>query len=189
MTEPNHRPSFVRSKKFYVGIILLAALVLSSWYGASYYLQQLYSKSGTKTVEATTSLNMLFNYGNGTQRWSNSTSIPIGWSLFNATVSLTNRRVESKYYDSFGNAVEAINGVRNKNPDYWLIWIYCVKDHAWMFSHWGVDSLKPTTNGLAAENSLHHTISLPSNTVAWVYGGSDQTPPVSGARTVDFCAS
>src|SRR5437870_8859778 len=88
MTEINPNRSRFRSNKFYIGIILVAALALSSWYGASYYLQQLYVKPAAKTGGGVVSLNLLFNYGNGTLRWNNSTSIPAGWSLYDATASL-----------------------------------------------------------------------------------------------------
>jgi hypothetical protein len=187
LTESNPKPGVFRSRKFYVGIVLVAALVLSSWYGASYYLQQLYTKPATKTASDTVSLNLLFNYGNGTLRWSNSTTLPAGWTLYQATASLA--KVDATSDPSYGHFVNSINGVKSSSQSYWLVWIRCAKDHAWMFSQWGVDSLKPTSNGLSAENSLHNQIFLSSDAVAWSYGGSDSTPPVSGAPKVDFCSS
>jgi hypothetical protein len=187
MTKPNPRPSRLRKSKFYIGIIIVAALVLSSWYGASYYLQQLYTKPATKTAGGTASLNLLFNYGNGTLGWSNSTNLPAGWTLYEATASLAT--VDATNNPSYGHLVNSINGVRSSGQSYWLIWIHCAKDHAWMFSQWGVDALKPTTNGLSAQNSLHNPILLFSDAVAWTYGGSDSTSPVPGAAKVDFCSS
>jgi len=187
MTEINPNKSRFRSNKFYIGIILVAALALSSWYGASYYLQQLYVKPAVKTGGGVVSLNLLFNYGNGTLRWNNSTSIPAGWSLYDATASLS--RVEASNDPTYGHFVNSIDGVRSSGQSYWLLWIHCAKDRAWMFSQWGVDVLKPTSNGLSTENSLHNPILLSSDAVAWNYGGSDTAPPISGASKVDFCSN
>jgi len=189
MTESSPRPEFVRSRKFYVGIILVAALVLSSWYGASQYLQHLYPANSTSSANSA-SINVMFNYGNGSTNWFNSTLVPRGSSFYNTTVSLTNGRLEAKYYDTFHeHFVSSINGVKNSGASYWEIWIYCTKDRAWMSSSWGADLLKPTTNGLSVENSVGHQVLLSSNALAWSYQASSDTPPLPGAAKVDLCSS
>src|SRR5207245_11649327 len=100
MTESSPRPEFVRSRKFYVGIILVAALVLSSWYGASQYLQHLYPANSTSSVNSA-SINVMFNYGNGSTNWFNSTLVPRGSSFYNTTVSLTNGSLRQNINNSF----------------------------------------------------------------------------------------
>src|SRR5437870_7515443 len=96
MTESSPRPEFVRSRKFYVGIILVAALVLSSWYGASQYLQHLYPANSTSWGNSA-SINVMFNYGNGSTNWFNSTLVPRGPSFYNTPVFLTNGRLKQNY--------------------------------------------------------------------------------------------
>src|SRR5947209_20413040 len=109
MTESSPRPEFVRSRKFYVGIILVAALVLSSWYGASLYLQHLYPANSTSSVNSA-SINVLLNYRIGSTNWFNSTLVTRGSTFYNTTVSWTNGRLEPKYYDTFhDNFVSSIN--------------------------------------------------------------------------------
>jgi hypothetical protein len=192
LTQSNPKPGLFRSRKFYVGIVLVAALVLSSWYAASQYLQQLYPTNSTSS-QTNASINVLFNYGNGTAIWSNSTMVPKGSSFYNTTVALTNNRLEAKYYESFHeHLVSSINGVTNfKNgaTSYWQIWIYCTRDRAWMYSSWGADALKPTSQGLSIDNSVGHQVIMSSNALAWSYQASSDNPPVLGATKVDLCSS
>ena len=189
MTESNPKPGRFRSRKFYVGIVLVAALVLSSWYAASQYLQQLYPTNSTSS-QNNASINVLFNYGNSSTPWFNSTLVPRGSSFYNVTVSLTGGRLEAKYYDMYHeHFVSSINGVKNSGASYWQIWIYCTKDRAWMSSSWGVDLLKPTPVGLSIENSVGHQVIMSSNALAWSYQASSDNPPVPGATKVDLCSS
>jgi hypothetical protein len=188
LTESIPKPGLLRSRKFYVGIVLVAALVLSSWYAASQYLQQLYPTISTSSQNA--SINVLFNYGNGSTPWFNSTLVPRGSSFYNLTVSLTGGRLEAKYYDQYHeHFVTSINGVKNSASTYWEIWIYCTKDHAWMSSSWGADALKPTNQGLSIENSVGHQVIMSSNALAWSYQSSTDSPPIPGAAKVDLCSS
>ena len=190
MTESSPRPSLVRKRKFYFGAILVAALVLSSWYGASQYLQQLYPTNSTSSAN-NASINVLFNYGNGSINWFNSTLVPKGLSFYNVTLSLTGGRMEAKYYDTYHeHFVSSMNGVKNSGSSYWEIWIYCTKDRAWMSSSWGADLLKPTSKGLSVENSVGNQILLSSNALAWSYqDSSDMNRPIPGATKVDLCSS
>src|SRR6267143_4698447 len=190
MTQSSPGPSLVRSRKFYIGVILVAALVLSSWYGASQYLQQLYPANSTSS-STSTSINVLFSYGNGSRNWFNSTLVPKGSSFYNTTVSLTNGRLEAKYYDTYHeHFVSSMNGVKNSGSSYWEIWIYCTRDRAWMSSSWGADLLKPTSKGLSVENSVGNQILLSSNALAWSYqDSSDMNRPIPGATKVDLCSS
>ena len=170
-----------------MGIILVAALVLSSWYAASQYLQQLYPTSTSS--QSNSSIDVLFNYGNGSTPWFNSTLVHRGASFYNVTVSLTRGRLEAKYYDQYHeHLVSSINGVKNGATSYWQIWIYCTRDRAWMYSSWGVDALKPTNQGLSIDNSVGHQVIMSSNALAWSYQASSDNPPVSGAPKVDLCS-
>ncbi len=188
MTESNPKPRLLRSRKFYIGIILVAALVLSSWYAASQYLQQLYPTNSTSS-QNNSSINVLFNYGNGSTPWFNSTLAPRGASFYNVTVSLTGGRLDAKYYDQYHeHFVSSINGVKNSATSYWQIWIYCTKDHGWMFSSWGADALKPTNQGLSIDNSAGHQVIISSNALAWSYQASSDNPPVPSATKVDLCS-
>src|SRR2546427_12846460 len=119
MTESSPRPEFVRSRKFYVGIILVAALVLSSWYGASQYLRHLYPANSTSSANSA-SVNVMFSYGNGSTNWFSSTLVPRGSSFYNTTLSLTGGRLQAKYYDTFhGHFRSSINAVKNRVASDW----------------------------------------------------------------------
>lgn len=190
MIQSSPRPSLVRSRKFYIGVILVAALVLSSWYGASQYLQQLYPANSTSS-STSSSINVLFNYGNGRSHWYNSTRVPSGSTLYNVTVSIA--KVDSKYVASVGDyQVNSINGFPNtSSSSYWAVWMFCTKDNAWAYSNWGAGSIRPVATGLSVPNSLGHSIILSSNALAWNFqsGGSESPAPVPGASKVDFCSS
>src|SRR2546428_9652399 len=97
MTESSPRPEFVRSRKFYVGIILVSALALSSWHGASQYLQHLYPANSTSSANSA-SINVIVNYGNGSQNLINSTLVPSGSSPYNNTLLLTNGLSDADCY-------------------------------------------------------------------------------------------
>jgi len=115
--------------------LLLAWAVASTSLGSYYYTE--YAKSQRlsqdlkqKLGEVSISVNMAIDYGNGTRLWFNETALPIGATVFNATVKVANPEPDPKYGESF---IIAINGVRqNENENkYWLWWIWDETQAKW----------------------------------------------------------
>ena len=184
------KPNFVKSTKFYLAILLVAALTLSSWYGASYYLEKTSPKSEASNTSGANFLPVyvLFNYGNGTRAWSNSTRFPSGSSFYNVTVFLTNGRLDAPT-SSYGHFVKAINGVKANDQSFWAFWIHCTKDNAWALSPAGADAVAVGANGVFVTNSGSRSFLL-SNALAWsLQGFSDTNSPVPGAATVERCST
>jgi len=93
-----------------------------------------------RNVESVTnSVNILIKYENGTKTWFNNTRIPVGWSLFNATVYLTNGRVDYQPY-SFGIFVTGINSVSSHDSYYWIWYKWDPMNNDWMLGETGCDS-------------------------------------------------
>ncbi len=178
---------------YYAGLIIVAALVLSSWYLSSYYLQLIYRPSSNNSGVTEVPLNVLFNYGNGTygdetRTWYNAT-VRTDWNFYNVTVWLTNNRVEAAYYPPPLNEhfVQSINGVKSSGSFYWQLWIYCTGRNAWLYSNWGADALSQVSANSIQVNTQTGSFTLRSNAFAWSY--RDQiVPPVPGATKTDTCA-
>ncbi|MEM2583904.1 MAG: hypothetical protein QXP99_00010, partial [Thermoproteota archaeon] len=93
-----------------------------------------------KSVEGITNrVNILIKYENGTKTWFNNTRIPVGWSLFNATVYLTNGRVNYQSFP-FGIFVLGINGVNSHDSYYWIWYRWNPVEKDWMLGETGCDS-------------------------------------------------
>ncbi len=76
------------------------------------------------------SVDILFNYGNGTLVWHNGTRLPMGVNFYNVTVLVSDGRLDATYYPEYqSHFISSINGVGvGDDPDklYWA-WI------AWFF--------------------------------------------------------
>ena len=114
----------MRNVWFTVSLALISALVLTS--GLTFYYYSRYVTAEKQYLDTLSSLNevsykvnILINYGNGTKRWYNQTTIPIGWSFLNATLKATEGKVEGTWYP-FGVFVTSINGVRGTGQQFWL---------------------------------------------------------------------
>lgn len=113
-----------RSVWFTVSLALASGLVLTSALAFYYYSQYVtaekrYADTLSSLNEISYKVNILINYGNGTKRWYNQTTIPVGWSLFNATSRATRGNVEGISYP-FGVFVTSINGVKATGTKFWL---------------------------------------------------------------------
>ena len=104
---------------------------------ASYYFVQytnyygLYEDVLGKLGEVSITVGVAIDYGNGTRVWCNGTVLPIGATLFNATLKVS--KYEYKLYD--GKAfTTAINDVKQK-PDekmYWTWWYWNEAERKWI---------------------------------------------------------
>lgn len=86
-----------------------------------------------QTSASNTSVNVLFNYGNGTQVWVNNTSVPNNWNYYNVTNLVTGGDIGAVFFSSFGSHfVYSIHGVGCPASN-----IFC--DQAWGF--WTLDGI------------------------------------------------
>jgi hypothetical protein len=104
-------------------------------YGA---ISQNYTKLREEYESVTVLLKLCINYGNGTMVWYNGSRIPINTNLLNATMRVAN--VQYTYWPALeASFVDAINGVSNSPPYYWM-WLYQdVNTTTWTYGPSGAD--------------------------------------------------
>ena len=184
-------------------LLLVLAITLASEAGSYYYLQitrlnrqpspptpngKGTGRNNTNTdgkITGTNSskivVNVLINYGNGTNIWYNETNIVAGTTFYNLTLAITHGNVESVYYPLYNSHyITGINGVYNNNDRIrcsvcWILWNYCKGDNAWASSLLGADLIK-------LENG---------DTYAWYIQDITRSPwqsPEPGAKTMALCS-
>ncbi len=128
------------------------------------------------TVEAAANIvvNVAINYGNGTAQWFNSTQVPQGYTLFNATKQIA--RLEATYYASFNDYfITGINGVRNDavRGIYWIIWVYDLTSRTYKIPDVGAN----------------HIVLKSGDTIQWYYEDTNQYPPPSPLTVISLSLS
>jgi hypothetical protein len=129
---------------FTLSLVLVSALVITSELSVHFYAQYViaeekYTNTLLSLKDVSYEVNLLINYNNGTKRWYNQTIVPIGYSLFNATIKITDGQVEGSWSD-FGVFVTAINGVQGSGPEYWLWFRWDETENRWMSGATGPNS-------------------------------------------------
>ena len=100
--------------------------------------------TGTVGFAATTDI--LINFENGTQVWSNDTTVQPGWNAYEATVLITGGNMNATWYAQYKeHLVTGIDGVQNSASSSWFLWTYN-STALWQVAQTGADQL-PTTNG------------------------------------------
>jgi hypothetical protein len=127
------------------------------------------STQGSNNIE----VNTIFNYGNGTIRWSNGTKVPKTWTFYNLTLFLTDGNVHSAIFNIAGileHQILGLNNVEQNSTDYWSLWKFCPTHNAWTLTSVGADEIALSSNGI----------------YGWYYQRQDGTQyaPVAGAPTV-----
>jgi len=93
------------------------------------------------------SIDMLIDYGNGSQVWYNDSRIPLGWSLYNATVLILGDRVKSTYYPQYNShmivSIDGVGGEPELKTWAWIIWHYNEESHKWEAYELGADFIVP----------------------------------------------
>jgi hypothetical protein len=113
-----------------------ASLELSSLW-SSY--QQLASFSGRKALAY--GVHLLVDYGNGTRRWYNDTSVQPGWNGYVATLVLLRGNIQAAWYPQYGeHLVTAVGGVPQTTSTSWFFWGF--SGGAWTLSATGADELE-----------------------------------------------
>jgi len=134
---------FPRSIWFVTTIFLLALVIGEALFLVNLKMQlenkeRAYSELLRSIEDMTNSISILIKYDNGTRKWFNNTRIPIGWSLFNATI-LTNGRVDYDVYPMMGVFVKGINGVSSHDSYYWMWYKWDSVKKDWVLGETGCD--------------------------------------------------
>ncbi|MEM1557022.1 MAG: hypothetical protein QXR44_00775 [Thermoproteota archaeon] len=135
---------FPRSIWFVATVFLLAIVIGEALFVVNLKMQlndreKAYSEL-LKSIEGiTNSVNILIKYDNGTKTWFNNTRIPVGWSLFNATIHLTNGRVDYQTYP-FGVFIMGINGASSHDAYYWIWYRWNPVEKDWVMGETGCES-------------------------------------------------
>ena len=88
---------------FAVSLFLIGTTIIASSFSVYYYLlysdaKEQYEQTLSSLRSSTYEVNIMVEFANGTRIWHNNTVIPIGWSLFNATLKITNGNLKYIYY-------------------------------------------------------------------------------------------
>jgi hypothetical protein len=78
------------STLIFIGLLVLTGLSSFYFYSQLSLTEDKYRNTINSLDEISYEVDMLFNYGNGTKVWHNSSRIPIGFNLYNATELITN---------------------------------------------------------------------------------------------------
>lgn len=126
--------SIQRRMLLFVTLGLMVWSAVATLTAAYYYTQYVETR---KTFEELKSLvidvNVLMDYGNGTQGWYNET-LMAGSTALDALLAVT-KNVEYKTYP-FGVFVTSINGVKNEGT--------ATSGHAWLWYYWNATTSKWT---------------------------------------------
>jgi len=118
-----------------------ASVALSSLWNS--YLT-LSSQSGRKVLAY--EVRMLVDYGNGTRRWYNGSTVQPGWNGYVVTLALVNGNVQATWYPQYGeHFVTGIGGVLNTQNKFWFLLTYS-KSASWQVAQVGADDI-PIFNG------------------------------------------
>ncbi len=171
---------------FLLAILLTGIGLLAFQTGAYYEFGKLFA--GTTSVNdsgnhvpsnnstqnsAKIEVNTIFNYGNGTIRWSNGTKVPKTWNFYNLTLLLTDGNVHSAVFTFAGmteHQILGLNNVEQNSTYYWSLWKFCPGHNAWTLTPVGADAVALSSNGI----------------YGWYYQEQDGTQyaPVPGAPTI-----
>lgn len=139
-------------------VILVAGLLISSTFAAYYLLeyQQAQSNSNTylselKSAQPTQTPHLLFDFGNGTSVWYNSTQVPTGASAYVATVLDARGVVNGTWYGAPYNEhlVTGIDNIQNTAQESWFVWTHN-STSSWQVAQVGSDELLATNGAVFA---------------------------------------
>jgi hypothetical protein len=103
-------------------------------------------------------VNLFIDFGNGTRRWYNDTSVQPGWNGYIATLVLLDGNVEAVWYPQYGeHLVTGLGGASQTTTTSWFFWEF--SDRSWSLAPTGAD-------GLQMDNGT---------TIAWTLCGYDSS--------------
>lgn len=130
------------------GLVLIPSILCIILLGTTLYLYAKLEDTNSKLSESqrllskyTIKANLLVNFGNGTRRWYNETTVPYGASLLNLTVEAVGDVEYS--ISSFGVFVNAISGIGSREVRegyYWMWWRWEPEKSDWELGPSGAES-------------------------------------------------
>jgi len=116
-------------------ILVFAVLALTVWsvtataYAGYYYMQHKQLEDTLKTMQSLIlKVNILINYGNETKEWHNATLVPIGATVFNATLAVA--KVDYTFWGEYV-LINAINEAQGTQDTGWIWWIWDPSTSQW----------------------------------------------------------
>ncbi|MDV3277918.1 MAG: hypothetical protein LYZ69_05565 [Nitrososphaerales archaeon] len=104
--------------------------------------------SRAEPISAAYSVNVFFEFGNGTRRWFNETAVQPGWNAYIVTLVVVNGKMQATWYPSYGeHFVTGLAGIQD-DPAVnraWLLWTWD-SVHRWQTASVGADQV-PALNG------------------------------------------
>ncbi len=140
-----------RSWKVLSLLLLVWAVVATTLYVST-------TISAEKMENQLITVNIGLKYRDGRIEWHNSTKVPSGSTLLDATEVVAN--VNYTVYPGMGAFINSINGVRNEKPYYWMWWT------------WN-PSMGWTLGPVAADKYVLSN----GETVLWYYEDTSKYPP------------
>jgi len=102
-------------------------------YAGYYYSQYKQLEDTLETMQdLILKVNILINYGNGTKEWHNTTLVPVGATVFNATVEVA--QVYYTLWEGEYVLIQAINGVQGTQDVGWIWWIWDPATSQWQMA-------------------------------------------------------
>ena len=137
----------IQSPWFAVSLFLIGTTIIASSFSVYYYVMyngaiEQYQQALSSLRSSTYKVDIMIKFANGTQIWRNSTIIPIGWSLFNATMRATNGDMNYTFY-SFAPTtpyVITIFGVRAQGVHSWFWWAWNATERDWQLGEVGANA-------------------------------------------------
>jgi hypothetical protein len=107
-------------------------------------------------------VNILVNYGNGTNVWHNNTALPVGSTAFTAILGVADVRYKDSGAD-LGILVTSVDGLTNNSTQGWFYWYRDVEKSEWVLPDYS-----------CAKYILHR-----GDTIAFAYESYMTWPPPS----------
>lgn len=131
-----------------VGTVAVVNTSLPIYTQASVELSQLWNEylGLSPAKNSVYSVNVLFDFGNGTMQWYNDTQVQPGWNMYVTTVLISKGNLQAQWYPEYQeHFVSGIDGISNSKSMYWFLWTYN-STASWQVAQVGADAL-PAYNG------------------------------------------
>ena len=132
-----------RTLSLLVGTVAVVNTSLPIYAQASSDLSQLWKEYlGLSPAKSSLySVNVLFDFGNGTRQWYNGTQVQPGWNMYVTTVLISKGNLQAQWYPQYQeHLVSGIDGVSDTNSMYWFLWSYN-STASWQVAQVGADDL------------------------------------------------
>ena len=140
----------------FVAVSVLLGLTSLLLYGNLVATEERYDDTIESLDKISFSVDILFNYGNGTKIWHNDTRLPMGVNLYNVTVLVSDGKLDAAYYPEYqSHFIMSINGVgASDDPDKlhwsWIAWFFDEGLGEWVSYDVSADMVYPKEGDILA---------------------------------------